>query len=366
MHGHFLNLAKLAFEGIVNEEVIFHTVAPDLVHFGFLDSTSTLYGGGQISYNFLHLTIQEFLAAYHISQLRGDGLEVFEQYGVDERWNVVWRFVAGLTKFEHFQGHVNRCLHLSISVDGAMELTFKYLYILCLFEAQDFTYFQSAPAPKRFKLQWGYESSLDMYALGCCISNIATGMAWEVTFSYEPVYTTEELGDGNRIECFTKPFTINPPSVGTIRYLEIDSFPRTLHLCDFKYLPLQETTVLRLIGCNLTNTNLILLSELIQNMPSLEELDLHFNKFTNQGDGFLRVLQQLSHTNVTTLNVESTGFYRLFQSTHDYHSALKSLINPSSGRLLELRAGSDYDGTLASLLSPPSSLRTLHLVSNSF
>ena len=242
LHGHFLNLAKLAFEGIVNEEVIFHTVSPDLVHFGFLDSVSALYGGGQVSYNFLHLTIQEFLAAYHISQLRGDGLEVFEQYGGDKRWNVVWRFVAGLTKFEHFQGHVNRCLCLCIREDGAMALYNVYLYIQCLFEAQDFTYFHSAPAPKLFKLVWQYPSPLDMHALGCCISNIATGIAWEVTFC-------DGLLDDLHIECFTKPFTINPPSVGAIRNLAIDSFEGELHLCDFKYLPLQETMVL---DCNLT------------------------------------------------------------------------------------------------------------------
>ncbi len=34
------------------------------------------YGGGKVSYNFLHLTLQEFFAAYHISQLSDDsGLE---------------------------------------------------------------------------------------------------------------------------------------------------------------------------------------------------------------------------------------------------------------------------------------------------
>ena len=79
LHKQLLQLCKIAFEGIKNEEVIFHGIPQDLVQFGFLDSVSTLYGAGRVSYNFLHLTIQEFLAAYHISQLRGDGLEVFEQ-----------------------------------------------------------------------------------------------------------------------------------------------------------------------------------------------------------------------------------------------------------------------------------------------
>ena len=103
-----------------------------------LASVSALCGGGKVSYNFLHLTIQEFLAAYHISQLRGDGLEVFERYERDARWNVVWRFVA---EFEHFQGHVKL-----VNKEDAVVLDDRHIQYL--FEAQDSTYFYSAPAPK--------------------------------------------------------------------------------------------------------------------------------------------------------------------------------------------------------------------------
>ena len=119
-------------------------------------------------------------------------------------------------------------------------------------------------------------------------------------------------------------------------------------------------------NCGLTNTDLTHLFELIPNMPSLEVFDLSYNQFTRHDDDFLKVLQQLSHSNVTTLKISGAGFCCLMQSNsrHDYISALKSLIDPSSGRLQELTAGDDGDyddGTLASLLSPPSSLRTLHL-----
>ena len=350
-HKLFLKLSAIAFEGIKKEEVIFHNVSPDFVHFGFLDSVSALYGGGQVSYNFLHLTIQEFLAAYHISQLRGDGLEVFERYKNDERWNVVWRFVAGLTKFEHFQGHVKL-----VKKEDAVEL--DDLHIQYLFEAQDSTYFRSAPAPKYFKSTLlDYWSPLDEYALGYCISSIATRMTWKVNF-YGGV-------DFPSIEYFTKPFMINnSPSVGVIEKLSF--FQVRPQLCEFKHLPLQEIRVLGLSWCELTNTDLLHLSELITNMPSLVELDLSRNHFTPlQDDGLLKVLQQLSHSKVTTLNVDNTAFYRLFQSnsTHDYLSALKCLINPSSGRLLELNAKDEDsedrgDGTFESLLFP-SSLRTV-------
>ena len=348
-HKHFLKLSAIAFEGIKKEEVIFRNVSPDFVHFGFLDSVSALYGGGQVSYNFLHLTIQEFLAAYHISQLRGDGLEVFEQYERDERWNVVWRFVAGLTKFEHFQGHLKL-----VNKEDSVKLNIRD--IQCLFEAQDSTYFHSAPAPKYFEVTLCDPSPLDEYALGYCISSIATGMTWKVNIISDGIFPS--------IEYFTKPFMINNlPSVGVIEKLSFLAVRP--QLCEFKHLPLQEIRVLELSWCLLTNTDLLHLSELITNMPSLEKLNLRGNEFTPQDDGLLKVLQQLSHSNVTTLTVNNTEFYRLFQSnsTHDYLSALKRLINPSSGRLLELNAEDEDsedrgDGTFESLLFP-SSLRTV-------
>ena len=103
LYQQFLHMSQVAFEGI---EVIFHTVPSGLVHFGFLDAVSALYGGGRVSYNFLHLTLQEFFAAYHISHLGSRGLEVLEQYGMEEDWEVVWRFVAGLTTFKSYEGHL--------------------------------------------------------------------------------------------------------------------------------------------------------------------------------------------------------------------------------------------------------------------
>ena len=85
------------------------------------------------------------------------------------------------------------------------------------------------------------------------------------------------------------------PSVGVI-----DELSFTLvrpQLCEFKHLPLQEIRVLELSHCELTNTDLLHLSELITNIPSLEELDLSSNQFTPQDDawspeGFAAALPQ--------------------------------------------------------------------------
>ena len=100
LHKQFLELSRIAFEGMENQKLIFNSeaVPSNLDHFGFLDAVSSLYGGGEISYNFLHLTLQEFFAAYYISQLPDSGAMLFTIYGEDERWKVVWKFVYSINK----------------------------------------------------------------------------------------------------------------------------------------------------------------------------------------------------------------------------------------------------------------------------
>jgi hypothetical protein len=82
----------------------------------------------------------------------------------------------------------------------------------------------------------------------------------------------------------------------------------------------------------------------------------------------LKVLQQLYHSNVTSLNIRDTGVVGLLDSPHDYMSALRSLIHPSSGKLEHLEVG-DHGFTdedkLVDLLSAPSSLKSLSLLTYS-
>ena len=50
------------------------------------------------SYNFLHLTLQEFCAAFHISKLPSqEQLECFNQFEFTENFRMIWRFFSGIT-----------------------------------------------------------------------------------------------------------------------------------------------------------------------------------------------------------------------------------------------------------------------------
>ena len=357
LHEQFLHLSQIAFEGILKEEVIFNTLPPGLVHFGFLDAVSALYGGGRVSYNFLHLTIQEFFAAYHISHLGSSGLEVFKQHGMGKRWNVVWRFVAGLTKFEHYKGHMDSDLFIESREDSETEISL--FTIQCLFEAQSVDHFSpifsTSPATRTRVEAWGC-TALDTYALGFCISNFHTGVSWSV-YMY------------NHSAPFVSGLKRKTPSVGVIRELYMAGCPCNLGELSTALLPPHLLTSLTLRACFLTNADLIHLSELIPRMTCLKKLIISGNEITDgDQDGLLKILQQLFYSNVTTLDIASTGFCRLLRdSPHDSYSALKQLVCPSSRKLEELRVGdcNDYDDDgdrrLASLVSAPSSLMSLEL-----
>ena len=159
------------------------------------------------------------------------------------------------------------------------------------------------------------------------------------------------------------------PSVGVIRELHMVGCPCNVGELSTALLPPHLLTSLRLYECSLTNADLIHLSEFIPHMTCLKKLDISINDVTDgDQDGLLKTLQQLSHSNVTTLGIINTGFCRLLRdSPHDYYSALKQLVCPSSGKLEELNVGDndddddDDDSRLASLVSASSSLKFLDL-----
>ncbi len=173
LHEKFLFLSEAAFDGIKNQEVILHTLPPDLF---FECCVSTLWRRSSL----LHLTLQEFFAAYYISHLREGGLELFRQY---KQWNVVWRFVAGLTKFKYYEDEIYHDLLSEKHRETVSEFAIPLHWIHWLYEAQSEEYFHISKcfAEIDTRLLIGEDSSLDCYALSYCISAIPTGLCWNVS-----------------------------------------------------------------------------------------------------------------------------------------------------------------------------------------
>ena len=104
VYSQLLVISKIAYDGVCREggksiQLIFSNISDDFETLGFMQSVSQLFMQGQkTSHNFLHLTFQEFLAAFLISTMSStEQLEHFQRHK-DGRLRVVLRFLAGLTK----------------------------------------------------------------------------------------------------------------------------------------------------------------------------------------------------------------------------------------------------------------------------
>ena len=77
-------LGRIAYEGILHDQqVIFSDLAEDFETLGLMQCAPELYAdeGATVSYNFLHLTVQEYLAAFYLSQLPAERqIEHFKTY----------------------------------------------------------------------------------------------------------------------------------------------------------------------------------------------------------------------------------------------------------------------------------------------
>ena len=90
----FVKLAKMAYDGLLKQTYVFNCDG-DFDHLGLMKKTKSLNDisvGPNYSFCFLHLTLQEYLSAIHISLL-GNSLEVSVFIS---SMNMVSRFLAGL------------------------------------------------------------------------------------------------------------------------------------------------------------------------------------------------------------------------------------------------------------------------------
>ena len=95
-----------------------------------VDRQLMLYGP-TTTYSFLHLTFQEFLAAYHLTTLNEEKqYQLVSSYHDKIHMHVVWKFFCGLKKFE--SDHDLKCFESIIS--GAPPCTLHHLH--CTYESQ--------------------------------------------------------------------------------------------------------------------------------------------------------------------------------------------------------------------------------------
>ena len=119
----FDKICKLAFEKTAASRQVFkkkeiHNIFGDVssesetMGLITIDQIASICGFDKL-YTFLHLTFQEYLAAYHISKLEEEKqLEVITQYSQKKHMIVVWKFYCGLVDFDEQEHKLRKIMSL--------------------------------------------------------------------------------------------------------------------------------------------------------------------------------------------------------------------------------------------------------------
>lgn len=192
---------------------------------------------------FLHLTLQEFFAAYYVSQLSKDAaIKLFYLYGQNKGWSVVWRFVAGITKFEYFEEYAKAFC----SLNKEHIFNVSKFFIQCLFEAQTQHNLKSTIGAKGCVVSFDNTDAtqLDKYALGYCIAHNSTKVYWDVSFSLRTDMSIQSSPlFPLRLDSLSSGLKTEPLTGGVFRRLNIVGC--AFNFAELRVCPLQHISVLR-------------------------------------------------------------------------------------------------------------------------
>ena len=182
VYDQFCEICKIAYTGIMSAEteLIFQDLPSDFDPLGLMQTCPELYvdGGASVSYNFLHLTVQEYLAAYHISQQSTDVQVAFLRNHIERRnLEVTVRFLAGLTELGSDLWDVvgqfasRGSAHSSLVEVGTKFIKLEILH--WLFESRDSSAITSVLGSNSVFFSPDFRTALqpfDLYVLGYCIT----------------------------------------------------------------------------------------------------------------------------------------------------------------------------------------------------
>ena len=290
VYDQFCKICKIAYTGIMSAEteLIFQDLPSDFDPLGLMQTCPELYvdKGASVSYNFLHLTIQEYLAAYHTSQQSTDEQVAFmRKHSESEKFVVVVRFLAGLTElgrdlWDVVKGFASEARPFDSMFED--EINFIKVGILhLLFESQNSSAITSVLGSDCVCYYYDCRDAFGWYVLGFCIAH--SSCEWKLQL---------HRCELESVELFLKALNLQQdqcqlPSAGQIKGMSLDeSDPGGVHLL-IDNLPqmsvFHNLTHFTVVCGSCTSETCNLLCTHTDLIQHLEHLDLCFNPIGRGG-----------------------------------------------------------------------------------
>ena len=347
----FQDLCRMAYEGILNRQQLVFSAAylpTGFASLGLMQEVPQLYTEGRASsYHFIHLTLQEYLAAVHISQLHAhEQTRLFKKHVKSGHFKMTMRFLAGCTKLAN------------IPPDIKMDTELNYFHFL--FEAKDISMTTRTLGSDEMNVMPHYSwTPLDYYVTGHAISH--SNCSWRLDFIGSSI-------DDEKFELFCQGCAA-PGGTGCrghISYANFwDNVITSKSIQSFINIPphiLQDMRELHLYRNKLDGSACDLLAKAVPSMSRLEVLWLRGSPIGS--GGAVEVIKALCGSGVKHLSLWHTGI-----GEPDCEALCELLKSSHSLQLLDIDHNHLSSESVASIitgLSHNSSLTYLNISNSHF
>ena len=295
------DLCILAYKGVMQDKVVFYQedlqnfhLPANLPSLGLLQAVEGLtLLSKSLSYNFLHLSVQELLAAYHISHMDSSKqLEVFERMFGSSRFQAVLHYYSGFTKLANpaIQDFVSTYALQKSSIEDLLPL------LHCFYEAHE---------PSLCKLVFTRELELnsvlnpvDYLAIGYFVTSLLSVPSSDTS---NVILKIRKIGNKHGLKLLLLELSKYPIGEVNERRLEI---------------------YLSKAGLVATKDTAQALTKMLQVNKTLTHLDLSHNKKFSDSGAHCVFLGLQHNTSLVHLNLSITGLV----ATEDTAQALTTML----------------------------------------
>ena len=355
-------LGRIAYEGILHDrQVIFSDLPDDFETLGLMQCAPELYvgEGTAVSYNFLHLTVQEYLAAFHFSQQPVEKqIEHFKEYmkitgswssrtcqpppssqtrqprlpsqilhDKQQRWDthfhMVLQFLCGLRKFKGYPSKVLNTLCAKRCVDDSANVvhTIPFDTLHWLLEAWDSDVIANVLGPSNIQILSRTVTPFDCFVLGYCVSH--SNCNWKISCSID------NEGVEMLVQGAVEEETHCTGGISEINFSYTSEGVKCLLHLPKQWLNKLEKVVL--CSNELDSESCAALSHLIPHLCHLKTLHLSDNPNIGQGGSVSLIKSLIARSSLELLWLEETGI-----SVEDCRALSELLLSSVSLKVLNI------------------------------